>query len=59
MVATKELKQVAHTNCLIIISTEQIIDTIAVFHTSHYLNHTFGEDSYGVDDLFGGIECSA
>ena len=40
--ATLNLKQAAHTNCLVWISPDQISDLIAVYHTSHCINHTFG-----------------
>ena len=39
---TRGIFQVAHTNCVVWISPEQIIDVIVVLHTYDCIHHTFG-----------------
>mmetsp|Transcript_7240 Transcript_7240/g.16436 ORF Transcript_7240/g.16436 Transcript_7240/m.16436 type:complete len:258 (-) Transcript_7240:619-1392(-) len=45
LMATRGLLQVAHTNCVVWISPEQVIHLIAVFHTDDAINHTYGDIS--------------
>ena len=52
MMATRGIHQVAHTNCIMWISPEQIIDLVTIFHTSHCINHTFGSISGREDACF-------
>ena len=42
LMATRGILQVAHTNCVVWISPEQVIDLIVVLHSHDCIHHTFG-----------------